>query len=446
MFKNQYKTQMKSRMIKPLVYIILPLLVFCIIIYWETIRVNLIVLATLKRGILSQNCFWWSINDYLPDVTGVEVYTYIKQQGRFVPVSILGQQIYILTSIRDIQHLLDNSPNPFGPGLFKENFFSTFMPKNVGISVNPEWKYRREYNDKVLQTDKQHQMSSVFFESIHEIFTNVQPKNFKQFTELTRQLTSKLVFGTFTYNKIVYDIFKQADSVLSARFNINTVNTDDLLEYKQYLYKELENPKPNTLLSLANKHHTMISIDEILDQIPHWIFPIAGLFSVHLPRLLVILANHPSELQKVLAEIDTGLYMNKENYIRNCILELFRLNNAVNSTFRGLLESHTFPDSSQQFEKGTQFVFFNNPVLRDLFDQSNQFIPSRWNNELEKSYTALMFNQGNQRCPGKEMVISLLTMGLVSFLDINKNTINTNIILDPNFIPYVINPCTIEFL
>jgi cytochrome P450 len=400
---------------------------------------------TLNRGIISQNCFWWKLNDYLPDSTGTELYEKFKSKGRFINLNIIGQNIYLLTDIRDIQQLLDLSPNPFGPGKLKENFFSTFIPKNVGISVNPEWKYKRSYNDKVLETDRVHQYNPIFSNYIREILTKTNPKNFEQFSEATRRITSKILFGTYDYNPVIYKVFKQADSLLSARFNINTVNSDDLMEYRQYLQYELEHPKPNTLLELANTYHKMLQMDSVIDQIPHWVFPIAGLFSVHLPRLMVILVNHPNELIKVKREVEEKNNLRIDNYIRKCILELFRLNNAVNSTFRGLTDTFTFNDSTQTFEKGTQFVFFNNPVLRDLFDSPNEFIPSRWNMELEHSYKALMFNQGNQKCPGKELVISLITEALVHYLEINNFSIHTNITLNPSFIPYIINPCTIEF-
>jgi hypothetical protein len=420
-------------------------LLLLVIIHWDNIRVNLIVMFTLNRGIISQNCFWWKLNDMLPDATGAEVYQKFKSQGRFINLNILGQNIYLLTDIRDIQQLLDLSPNPFGPGKFKENFFSTFIPKNVGISVNPNWQYKRDYNDKVLETDRVHSYNHTFGKYIQEIFSLSHPKNFQQFTEMTRQLTSRILFGSYEYNPIIYKVFKQADSLLSARFNVNTVDPHDLKEYREYLRFELENPKEDTLMFLANQHHKMLPMDSVIDQIPHWVFPIAGLFSVHLPRLLVLLANHLDELGKVKDEILTKRYLKYDNYIRKCILELFRLNNAVNSTFRGLTDNYTFTNSEQVFEKGTQFVFFNNPVLRDLFEHPNEFIPSRWNLELENTIVALMFNQGNQRCPGKELVISLITQGLVSFLELNHFTYQTNIKLDTSFIPYILNPCTIEF-
>jgi hypothetical protein len=253
------------------------------------------------------------------------------------------------------------------------------------------------------------------------------------------------MFGSYEYNPIIYKVFKQADSFLSARFNVKTVSQVDLSSFRDYLRYELEHPKPNTLMYLGNQHHTLLPTDSVIDQIPHWIFPIAGLFSVHLPRLLVLLINHPEELAKVKKEIETKKYLEKDNYIRKCILELFRLNNAVNSTFRGLTETFTFKSSGQTFPIGTQFVFFNNPVLRDLFEEPNKFLPSRWTISLEQTINALMFNQGNQRCPGKELVLSLLTSGLIVYLEMTDYSVQTNIHLDPNFIPYILNPCTIHF-
>ena len=412
---------------------------------WEDIWVNTVVLLTLQRGIITQNCFWWSVNDLFGDSTGTELYGHLRQQGRFVPLNVLGKQLYLVTHMEDITQLLEGSPNPFGPGIFKKNFFDSFIPKNVGISTNPEWKQRRDYNDNVLEPNTKHSLNAVFGKYIEEMFTQHSPKTFGDFTDMTRKLTSKIIFGTYAYNDTIYKVFKQADSVLSARFNTHPVDPNDLKEYREYMRHHLENPTPNTLLFSGHRHHARIPIDDILDQIPHWVFPIAGLFSVHLPRLLVLLANHPEELAIVVSEVQDKLHFNTENHCRKCILELFRLNNAVNSTFRGLTETFQFENSDAVFEPGTEFVFFNNPVLRDTFDRPNQFVPSRWTRKLEHSHQALMFNHGNQECPGKELTITLLTLGLLHYLQLNSYTIATNIKLDPSFIPYMLNPCSIVF-
>lgn len=411
----------------------------------ENIKINAIVFMTLKRGIITQNCFWWRLNDYFPDSTGYETYVKLKQKGRFVKLNILGKQIYLLTSLDDIKELLDFSPNPFGAGVLKKNFFSSFMSKNVGISDGEAWAQRRHYNDAVLETDHTHHLTSAFSEYIGEIMREMTPKTFTEFSEATKRITSKIVFGTYEYNPVIYKVFKQADSILSATLGVNFVDKNDLGIYIGYLKTQLHNAQPNTLLYLGHKHHRMIPEEDVIEQIPHWIFPIAGLFSVHLPRLLVLLLNHERDYNIVTQEIRHNRYFTKDSYLRKCILELFRLNNAVNSTFRGLLEPYSFSAQGATFDKGTEFVFFNNPVLRDLFDNPNQFVPSRWNEALENEYRALMFNQANQRCPGKELTISLLQAGCASYLELCDFKLTTNITLDTNYIPYLINPCTIEF-
>jgi cytochrome P450 len=446
--KKIKQPQLKQQIMKYKEYFYVFILTIILILIYkniDNIKVNAIVFMTLRRGIISQNCFWWRVNDFFPDSTGYEIYQRLKQRDRFVKLNILGKEIYLLTQLNDIKELLDFSPNPFGAGVLKKNFFSSFMKRNVGISDGQAWIERREYNDKVLETDKPHHMVDIFSEYINEIFYKDKPKQFSDFTEATRKITSKIIFGTYKYNDIIYKIFKQADSILSATFKVNFVDANDLSLYENYLKSQLHNPQPNTLLYLGHKYHKMLPEQDVIEQIPHWIFPIAGLFSVHLPRLLVLLLNHKEEFEFVKREIINKKYMVKDNYIRKCILELFRLNNAVNSTFRGLLEPYQFSNSEKVFEKNTEFVFFNNPVLRDLFDYPNEFVPSRWNEELENSYHALMFNQANQRCPGKELVISLLQAGCVSYLELCNFNLKTNIVLDKNYIPYLINPCTIKF-
>lgn len=431
--------------LKYIVFIIILIILILVLHNLDNIKVNAIVFMTLKRGILSQNCFWWRVNDFFQDSTGYDIYQRLKQKERFVKLNVLGKELYLLTNLDDIKEVLELSPNPFGAGVLKKNFFSSFMKRNVGISDGQQWIDRRDYNDKVLETDKPHHMTAIFHDYINEIFHKEKPKNFTEFSESTKKITSKIVFGTYDYNEVVYKVFKQADSIVSLTFEINPVDNIDLSLYENYVRTQLQNPHENTLLYLGHKYHKMIPEQDVIEQIPHWIFPIAGLFSVHLPRLLVLLLNHKDDFEIVKREIINKTYLRKDNYIRKCILELFRLNNAVNSTFRGLLEPYQFSNSNKVFAKSTEFVFFNNPLLRDLFESENQFVPSRWNEELENDYRALMFNQSNQRCPGKELVISLLQSGCASYLELCNFNLQTNIKLDNNNIPYLINPCSIQF-
>lgn len=426
-------------------FVVLSIIILLTYRYINTIRINSIVAMTVFRGIITEKSLWWYINDYFPDSTGYNIYQVLKKQERFVPVNIMGKRLYLLTELSDIHEMLYFSPNPFGPGDFKKDFFSSFMKRNVGISEGKEWIARRKYNDKVLETDRPHSMNDIFSEYIYNMLSNNKPTTFFEFRETSKKITSKIMFGTYEYNNIIYKIFNQADSVMNVSFGIKTINQKDFQEYEEYLKQQLETPKPNTLLYIGNKYHRIIPEQDIIEQIPHWIFPIVGIFTSHLPRLLVLLLNHPKDFDIVKREIKDKKYFLKTSYIRKCILELFRLNNIVNSTFRKLSAPYQFSNYNRIFNTGDEFVYFNNSVLRDLFEEPHQFIPSRWNEKTEEEYRALMFNHDNQRCPGKELTISLLTYGCIHYLEMCNFNLKTNIKLNNKFIPYLINPCSIKF-
>jgi hypothetical protein len=86
-----------------------------------------------------------------------------------------------------------------------------------------------------------------------------------------------------------------------------------------------------------------------------------------------------------------------------------------------------------------------NPVLREneYFNEPNKFIPERWNDEMEQSYYVIMFNQGPQRCPSKELVIFLCQSFIYQFFKIHmindKTKIDINKI-DTDKIPQITNP------
>ena len=122
---------------------------------------------------------------------------------------------------------------------------------------------------------------------------------------------------------------------------------------------------------------------------------------------------------------------------------------SIGTTFRTLEKDYTF-DNKHSFKKGTQFIILNNPVLREkeFYKHPNKFIPSRWTPEMEKSNYAISFNQGPQRCPGKELAIYLVQnfiYNLIKIKNIGKSTTIISNKINTNNIPQVINPCDIKF-
>ena len=332
--------------------------------------------------------------------------TYKKKYGDFGKSIMFDKDIYLVTNVKYIQIILDNSPNIFGVGKLKRTFFNVFMPKNVGVSTGCPWKRRRNINEVALKTDQLHEYSPKYNQDLFESLIKWKHKSefrYDDFLTISKRMTSKIIFNE---DKIHDDIFNYLSDVNTSEvfsnpnFKVNQSVKDNFTETINHY---IDHPNPESLIELC------ITVsddkDEIFDQIPHFIFPIAGLFITTIPRLLIMIFNHENVFQKIIQEIhslNNSREIYQMEYLRKCIMETLRLINPLITTFRTLLEDYQF-DKKYSFTKGTQFLILNNPVLREeeYFKKPNKFIPERWTQETEQSYYSISFNQGPQRCPAK---------------------------------------------
>ena len=432
-------------------------LVACIIFFsylyinYESLKIKLLNLFIVKRGILTPNCPWMKLSEiFLKDSSGIELYNNMKQTyGDFPKTYQFNTNVYLVTNVKHIKTILDNSPHIFGAGTLKKDFFHSFMKHNVGISEGCPWKQRRQMNEYALDSGNIHQFSVFHDKNIQTYirsYLNLQRLEFTDFSQMGKTLTSQIVFGVDQVPEEVYQLFSEANATEAIRNPDFRIDPKIYNIYHQTLKYYMNHPQPNSLVQLClqySKHQ-----EEIYHQIPHFMFPIAGLFTAVIPRLLTLLFNHPHELRKLKQEINTTKKekIHTMKYSRKCILEGLRLMNPVITTFRTLLKDFSF-DKKHTFPKGTQFLILNNPVLREkeYFKQPNLFIPSRWNPIMEQSYYAISFNQGPQKCPGKELVITLIQSFLYHFFTIKQYKYYQTSIIDTNEIPQIINPCSLFF-
>ena len=432
-------------------------IIIIIIIYsnYDNIQVWIMNRIIVQRGILTANYFWYKISDiFLSDSAGIDLYNKFKQKhGDFALTYMFNKKVYLVTNNDYIKIILDNSPDIFSVGDIKYTFFKSFMEKNVGVSTGCPWKKRRHINETALNTDTLHKYSEKYNNDIYEQLIKWKNKNnynYDDFLKLGKKMVAKIIFNTDHIHEDVFNILSEANTIevfSNPNFKIDPKIYENYINTLNYY---IDNPNPNSLIDLCLTVSN--DKDEVLHQIPHFIFPIAGLFSSTLSRLLILIFNHKNVLEKVINEVnsvkkDTELISDKIynlTYIRQCILETLRLINPLITTFRSLSQDFEF-DKKYSFKKGTQFLILNNPVLREkeYFKRVDKFIPSRWTPEMEKSYYAISFNQGPQRCPAKELVMFLLQSFIYNFFiikNINMNTIVEINKVDINNIPQITNP------
>jgi hypothetical protein len=200
------------------------------------------------------------------------------------------------------------------------------MSENLGVSSGIKWLERRKMNELVLNTNKIHQYIYIYNDYTKELLKNNIPTNFQEFKLFGENMIGKIVFNDINFNKKILNIFNEANSIYPIIFN-KPISLDSKKIYDEYLYENINNPKQNSLVKLGLSFYDNFdnnTINEIYNQIPHWMFPIGGLYHSVFPRMLCLLANNKDKLTKLINELKNvyeDLDIIKIDYVRFCILE-----------------------------------------------------------------------------------------------------------------------------
>ena len=361
-----------------------------------------------NKGIINPNKLWYKLSDMILDKHDFINFVLSYESGEYKK-NIFGYNIIIINKLEDVKFLLDNSPIRFKRGNIKYNFLKKMMEHNIGITYDTEkWIELRKQNEYVLST--QYMKSDLIInlkKDIENICNKIDLYNsYDSFQILGKNITKLLLFGHTNVSDNIFSIIETP-----SYFEMNS-------DKKNNHYEILRNIITNTEIldnSLLGKFReiTDITTDISLDQIPHWIFPIFNSITLSLPRLIKI----------------DSYYNNNDIKIRNKILEITRLYNQVVTLFR--LDSIT----------NQEYLIFIQMFLRNkkYFKNPHQYKPERWDNKnLENEYYSLMFSQGPQICPGKNIIIQLLEILYINI----KDKFYSPIELDINDLPDGINPFT----
>jgi hypothetical protein len=360
-----------------------------------------------NKGIINPDRFWWNLSDKILDKHDFINFVKSYESGKYIK-NIFGYNINIVNSLSDIEFILNNSPNRFKRGNIKYNFLKKMMKHNIGIIYDTKkWIELRKQNEYVLSTQfiKSNIITNLTNNMVDEINKISLYNSFESFENLANNITKIILFG---HTAVSDDIFFLIET--PSYFEINS---DKENNHYEILRDIINNTKINDF-SLLGKFRQIIDIttDISLDQIPHWIFPIRNTIISTLPKLL---------------KFDSIYNVNVP--VRNKILEIVRLYNQVVTLFR--LDSFT----------NEEYVIFIQMFLRNekYFENPHAYRPERWNDKnLENQYYSLMFSQGPQICPGKNIIIHILTI----LYEHIKNKFYSPIKLDINDLPDSINPFT----
>jgi hypothetical protein len=246
---------------------------------------------------------------------------------------ILNDPITIIVDRNLMYFILQNSPKLFGPGKYKYNFFSNFMVDNLGISIGQLWNMRRNYNEKVLETNKQ-------ITNLHNSISNVLKYHYTKFPLHN--------FLGENYVKI-FDIFNDTNNMN----NISNPKVKSEINNKWFVDYINKNHNKNCLLSYAKYYIDDNNEINLYDQLPHWLFPMNNVLSASLIRTIYLITTNSDiykKLQNNLNSMDINsstkqILSNK--YLQNIIWEGLRINNPVQTLLRKSLTDVTLKRSGK---------------------------------------------------------------------------------------------------
>ena len=169
-------------------------------------------------------------------------------------------------------------------------------------------------NDYALKTDQLHPYYKIYNNHMFDLLKNTKHMiNFKDLVNIGKNNVYKVVFNSNDVHDDVFEIFRQANN--TKVFYDNEFGVDKkVYNYKKTLEKFINNPQKESLIELCVKSSN--NKDDIYHQIPHFIFPIFGLFLTTTPRLLILLCNHPNILNKVIKEVNNNEVSNLQLFTK----------------------------------------------------------------------------------------------------------------------------------
>uniref|UniRef100_A0A6C0JC57 Cytochrome P450 n=1 Tax=viral metagenome TaxID=1070528 RepID=A0A6C0JC57_9ZZZZ len=376
------------------------------------------------------------------------IHTHRKLNNKYgsvvlMPVITKKTHYYILDP-KLAKKILEDSPKLFSAGKIKEDFFLTFMPKNLGISkcISNEkcpWKKRRDFNENVLGTKGFNQ----FFDCINRIVANNVKRpllNINDFKEVSFKIVSETIYGS-TDNldvNILKDYIKNVTTVY------DLLATDFYKVYIKHLENSYKDSPKCSLLNYANLYRND-TLDIINDQIPHWFAPFIFIINFLIPNLMCVILNFRDIYDKIIIEINSDNFdlYSKNTYLHYCVIEHIRLFNTININMQRTVQNN-MKYHNIDFKKGDQIFILFSSILRDkeLFSQPDTFNPDRWKNRDTKSQE-IVFGVGPQICPSKQ-ISPIFYKSIITYLLRNFKYKSVSHVLKSREL-YFINPYDITF-
>lgn len=401
----------------------------------ENLRFNAVhVIPNLRQGLFSRRPGAVA-RATAHDVDGKTVRLCARLRRKYASpalfVRLLKTRSLLLFDVAAVRQVLDRSPDPWGPPAIKVRGMEHFQPGAVTICKGEEWRWRRRFNEAVLDSGTpSHRFAETFLAAVREEAGHLAraPDD-----ELTWPALAAL-FETLML-RVVFGRGGAEERQLSARLTrlMRRANAFFLppLETEREAFlaglrRQLADPEPGSLAARAAAAGEAGS-GWVEGQLPHWMFALRDTLGANTARALAAIAAHPAAASRVrdeLAAADLGSAAGFTGlaYFEGCVQEAMRLWPTTPLLSRQTSEECAV--AGVRLPAGTQVLILNLFHHRDADAHpfADSFAPEVWAERGPDPHFN-HFSNGPQVCAGVDLSLFLAKAVLATLLEGNRYTL-----------------------
>ena len=359
-----------------------------------------------------------------------------------VMLPLPGKKILLVVD-RDLSvHILSQAPSSsaYLPGRLKTKAMELLAPHALTIAHDQDWLQWRTFHEAVLCPGSPHPDLSVYLPRIRAAFS-APCHSLDDIRQRLGVTMLAVVFGVGPGSTALkeIDLTALAEDVQKLADMVNQPLQRLLLgsfqkSRRERIYAILgeawkassEDAPTGSLLSRAHAAHLGdAGWQELLEQLPHWMFTFQGSASKLFGRTLVILLSRPELIEKVREELRVVCgsdgprsedQIARLTFLEACVLETGRLYPPVSLTVhrRDTEEIHDGRRVPADTDILQLFLLLQRP--QNPYVEASEFQPSLWLDRTGACPFSDVFLSGARSCPGKDLILFVIKAGLATIL------------------------------
>ena len=342
-------------------------------------------------------------------------------------VNFLVKKVLLVGSPELSRQILAQSPrqDSFTTGSLKRSAMAFLAAHALTISDDESWNRRRAFNEAVLEPNRRHEFAPQFVRYALEAFAPPIGGVADLRAAMGRAMLG-VVFGGAASPQLVTQIEALFDLVQNPVKRLLTAPFAYLKRARFYdslrtLWQVQNEAKPS-LLQMAGRSVTSLGDDELLEQMPHWMFTFTGSATDLVLRTLTLITSIPSVQSRVMTELAGAAPLDGPAFesaplplLEACLVETGHLYPPVTRTFHRAARGTAL--NGMQLAPGTEVMHLFPLFTADLAGaDAPRFNPDRWLAATAPVCAFDPFLGGARHCPGRSLILGVCKTALASLL------------------------------